>query len=259
MVETFGVSCSNAVTAGQDGPWLADLQLSLFVVADGIGDGSAAATAARLTVDAIENFIRRSEDAADLSWPCGIDPALTFAGNRLRTAIYLANRRVFRYAETHDDYIGVGSSVVCALITGNQLVVGHVGDSRMYVWSAGGLAAVTRDDTWQATILAGGSANGMRVVNGRPQQQVLTNVLGARERAEIHIAERSLQPGEILLLCTDGVHDVLDSERLAAVMTISADPQQLAEAVVSAAVEQRTRDAVTALIVRYGRESGHHG
>ena len=76
----------------------------LFCVADGMGGHDAGEVASALAIEAITAFIRRSAADTDFSWPYGIDPNLSLDGNRLRTAIHLANRRIFRAAESHDDY-----------------------------------------------------------------------------------------------------------------------------------------------------------
>ena len=106
MIEAFGVSDAGPVRSSNEDRFLADDELALGVVADGMGGHAAGEVASRLAVEAIENFIRRSQEPGDFSWPCGIDSTLSFAGNRLRTAIHLANRRVFRAAEGHDDRRG---------------------------------------------------------------------------------------------------------------------------------------------------------
>jgi len=259
-LEAFGISEAGPVRHTNEDRCSSDDELGLFVVADGMGGHAAGEVASRLAVESIENFIRRSQDSGDLSWPCGIDPTLTFAGNRLRTAIFLANRRVFRQAESHDDYTGMGSTVVSALVTGSQVSIGHVGDSRLYLHSGGTLSVLTRDDTWAATILAGATESNPDAASGHPMQHVLTNVLGAREQTDIHISERELKPGDVLLLCTDGVHNVLDGPRVNTLLSAGGDPQAIAERVIAAALERKTRDNVTALVVRYvGGGDGHAG
>ena len=75
-------------------------------------------------------------------------------GNRLRTAVHLANRRVFRAAERYDEYTGMGTTLVGALISGKRMIVANAGDSRLYLFSGGRLTQLTRDDTWAATVLA---------------------------------------------------------------------------------------------------------
>jgi PPM family protein phosphatase len=257
MVRSFGVSDAGTVRRSNEDSFLADDELSLFVVADGMGGHAAGEVASKLAVESIENFVRRSQDCGDFSWPCGIDPTLTFAGNRVRTAIYLANRRVFRVAEAHDDYTGMGTTVVCGLISGRQLAIGHVGDSRLYLFSRGVLSVQTQDDTWAATVLAGPDSD-PNAVNTHPLRHVLTNVLGARDQTDIHVSERDLAHGDLLLLCTDGIHNVLDTASLEALVASSADLQQVSQSIVNTALQRGSRDNVTALLVQYQDEGAGH-
>jgi protein phosphatase len=254
MIEASGVSAAGPVRSNNEDRFLADEELALCVVADGMGGHAAGEVASRLAVEAIENFIRRSQEPGDFSWPCGIDPTLSFTGNRLRTAIYLANRRVFRAAEGHDDYTGMGTTIVCSLLNGASLAIGHVGDSRLYVLSNGVLTAQTRDDTWAATVLAG--TLDAEQLQTHPMRNVLTNVLGAREQTEIHVAERELRDGEMLLLCSDGVHTMVDEAALCAILSRDVPLTAIAQAVVDAAIARGTRDNVTALVARY-RDGAH--
>jgi PPM family protein phosphatase len=255
MVSSYGCSDPGPVRPVNEDCFLADDDLALFVVADGMGGHAAGEVASRLAVESIENFIRRSRDMDDLSWPCGIDPALTFDGNRLRTAIYLANRRVFRAAESNDDYIGMGSTVVCALISNGTLTIGHVGDSRLYVLRNGVLTIETADDTWAASI-PGGPAGERAAAAVHPLRHVLTNALGPREQTDIHISQRTLTAGETLLLCTDGVHGVLDDRALTSLLDHDEAACAQARSVVAAALDHGTRDNVTALVIRYEAQGG---
>src|SRR3978361_616861 len=95
--------------------------LRLLIVADGMGGHAAGEVAARVAVESIEDFIRRSHQTTDVSWPYGIEPTLSYQANRLTTAVSLANRRINRLAENHDDYLGMGTTVVCALLGDGQL------------------------------------------------------------------------------------------------------------------------------------------
>jgi protein phosphatase len=257
MVSSFGVSDRGPVRQINEDRFLADDELSLFVVADGMGGHTAGEVASRLAVESIENFVRRSQQSEDFSWPCGVDPQLTFDGNRVRTAIYLANRRVFRAAESNEDYTGMGTTVTCALIGKGQLTIGHVGDSRLYLLTDGVLTVQTRDDTWAATLLAeGGNAPDQHALAVHPMRHVLTNVLGAREQADIHVSQMRLNTPATLLLCTDGVHNVLDDRALGLLVAANC-PNDAAQAIIDEAIKKGTRDNVTALVVRY--EAADHG
>jgi PPM family protein phosphatase len=223
--------------------------LRLFVVADGMGGHAAGEVAASVAVESIENFIRRSHETTDFSWPYGIDPTLSYEANRLKTAVSLANRRINRLAENHDDYVGMGTTVVCALISGGELVAAHVGDSRLYLWSDHTLMQLTEDDSWAAMVL-GSRAAGIE----SPVRHVLTNVLGARPDTAVHLLERDLSPGDTLLLCTDGLHASVPHETLCGVMASAREPQALAACLITTALAHGSRDNITALVVRCGAD-----
>ena len=129
----YGLSETGPVRRINEDCFVSAEDLRLFIVADGMGGHAAGEVAARIAVESIEKFIRRSHDTDDFSWPYGVDATLSYDANRLKTAVCLANRRINRLAENHDDYLGMGTTVVCALVTDGHLIVAHVGDSRLYL------------------------------------------------------------------------------------------------------------------------------
>jgi len=249
---SFGVSDVGPVRKINEDAYGADDELKLYVVADGMGGQQAGEIASRLAVDVVVGFVQRTHDTDDVSWPYGIDTSLSLDANRLRTALQLANRRVFRAAESRDEYTGMGTTIVTALICGDTLIVGHVGDSRLYLWSGGDLEQVTQDDSWAATMLARNPGSDTAAIENHPLRNVLTNVLGAREQTEIHLLQRPISDGTTLLLCTDGLHGVLSSGVLRDVLSSGHDPATLAEGLVRAALDGGSRDNVTALVAQTG-------
>jgi protein phosphatase len=250
MVLAHAASDAGPVRKNNEDACAVEHDLQVYVVADGMGGHNAGEVASRLAVEALVGFMRRSHEDTDVSWPYGIDPTISLHANRLRTAINLANRRVFRAAESHDDYTGMGTTLVAALVAGTRLVVGSVGDSRLYLRSKEGFVQVTEDDTWAATMArqAGGDA---ALLAHHPMRHVLTNVLGARERTDVHMYERELAAGDTILICSDGIYGVLSDAALAAALDASPDPRAASEQLVHAAIDRGTRDNVTALVVRY--------
>jgi serine/threonine protein phosphatase PrpC len=244
----FGLSDQGLRKSNEDAFVCAE-ELRLFVVADGMGGHNAGEVASSLAVDAIVGFITRSVNGDDYSWPYGIDPVISFDGNRLRTAIKLANRRVFRAAEEHDDYTGMGTTVVAALITRDTVIVGHVGDSRLYVLANDELRQITADDSWAATMLVHEAGDDKASLAAHPMRNVLTNVLGARDQVEIHLQELPRQRGDLLLLCSDGLHGPLENETIARLVAGNAALPVMAQRLVDAALEQGSRDNVTVVLV----------
>jgi len=253
VVEAHGLSDRGPVRKSNEDCFISDPALRLFVVADGMGGHSAGEVASNLAVETIEGFIRRTDEDAEFSWPYGIEPGLSFSGNRLRTAVHLANRRVFRAAERYDEYTGMGTTVVGALISRGRLSVANAGDSRLYLLAAGRLTQLTRDDTWAATVLASkGGPDG--AVPHESMRRVLTNVLGAREQADVRVTEHDLTAGDAILLCSDGLHSVLDDDAIAAVLNAGGTPEEIVPRLIQTALSHGTRDNLTAVLARYTGE-----
>jgi protein phosphatase len=254
VLEAHGLSDVGHARKTNEDSFISDTALQLFVVADGMGGHSAGEVASSLAVDAIAGFIRRTEGDGDVSWPYGIEPRLSFSGNRLRTAAHLANRRVFRAAERHDEYTGMGTTIVGALISGRRLAVANAGDSRLYLFADGRLTQLTHDDTWAATVLA---AQGNSGPAGRPSssmRHVLTNVLGAREEVDVHVSEHDLSGGEMILLCSDGLHGVLDDSTLQMMLSAGGTPVEIVPQLIETALTRGAKDNITAVLARYDGE-----
>jgi serine/threonine protein phosphatase PrpC len=223
----------------------------LFVVADGMGGHNAGEVASRLAIEAINHFLTMSRDGEDFTWPYGLNPTLSYHGNRLMTAIKLANRRVFKVGESRDEYTGLGTTVVAAVIADDQIAFSGVGDSRIYLYSNGAFEQLTEDDSWVATVLARDPSHKDEAsLASHPMRHVLTNVLGAREPLEMDVLERPAAPGDLLLLCSDGLHGALDDATMARVMASGQTPELMAEELVRLALERDGGDNITALVVR---------
>jgi protein phosphatase len=252
VIRASGLSDVGPVRKNNEDSFVSDEALRLLVVADGMGGHSAGEVASSLAVETILSFVRRSDEDEDFSWPYGVDSSLSFCGNRLRTAIHLANRRVFRAAEKHDEYTGMGTTVVGALVSGSRLAVGHAGDSRMYLFSGGYLTRLTADDTWEATVPPGRESDTPRPPHS--MRHVLTNVLGARDHVDVHMAEYDLRGGELLLLCSDGLHGVVDDQAISDILARSVAPEEIAPQLVQLALANGGRDNVTVVLARYDGE-----
>jgi protein phosphatase len=129
-------------------------------------------------------------------------------------------------------------------------VVAHAGDSRVYEQYDGRLRQLTKDDSLLEMLKEMNAPAEARELHGG--RNVVTNVLGVGEEVVVHTAEWPRLPGRVLMLCTDGVHGVLDDGRIGGILASRDQPRQHAERLVSEAIAAGGRDNATALVVAEG-------
>jgi serine/threonine protein phosphatase PrpC len=242
-----GVSDCGPVRQINEDAFTFDIDLGLFVVADGMGGHAAGEIASRLAVETIVAFIARSKDDDDSDDAIDVDTSLSADANRLRTALHLANGRIYRAGASDDAYRGMGTTVVAVLFGPETVVVAHAGDSRVYEQCEGRLTQITKDDSLLEMLQEMDVPAEAR--ERYAQRNVVTNVLGGDEQLVVHILELPRRPGRVLLLCTDGVHGVLDAGRIGGILASRDAPRQHAERLVSEAIAAGSRDNATALVV----------
>ena len=247
MLRAFGISDKGRIRPHNEDCFAIDEALGLLVVADGMGGHNAGEVAARMAVDAIVDHVRANAD----DWSFGFDESQSVDANILRTAIHVANIQILEAAIGVRNYAGMGTTIVAARLVGDRLVVAHVGDSRLYLLSRGRLTQITDDDSWVATVLARDPAVDRAVLAYHPMRNALTNVVGARGRTDVHIVERTLTGGDVLLMTTDGVHGVLDTARIEQLLAAGAPLNAMAEDVIASALKRGSRDNCTAVVARY--------
>jgi serine/threonine protein phosphatase PrpC len=249
LLSTHGTTHPGRRASNEDA-FLVDAALGLFVVADGMGGHKAGEVAARLAIETIQEFIAHSGDIRDLTWPFGVRPDLSFDGNRLRTAVRLANTRVLEASEGRADYAGMGTTVVAALAREHRLTFVGVGDSRVYLWQRGSLAQLTEDDSWVATVLAREPGMTDTTLAQHPMRHVLTSVIGARSDMEPDVEERDLERGDVVLLCSDGLHGAMDFAETGALLGSHTPVEEMTATLVQRALARGASDNVTALVIR---------
>ena len=228
-----------------------DDELGLYIVADGMGGQNAGEIASRTAVDVVTTFMRRSLDSEELTWPFGVVPSLSYNGNRLRTAIMMANKRVWREAETRQEYVGMGTTIVAALTEDAALTFCSAGDSRAYRIREDQLDQITTDDSWVQAAFSAGALNRERFED-HPMRNVVTKALGAKETIEIEILEEPLRRGDLYLLCSDGLHGAVhDTKILEIVLAADMNLQKAVSDLITAANDGGGKDNITALLFRY--------
>jgi serine/threonine protein phosphatase PrpC len=256
VLRAHGVTDKGRVRQTNEDCFAIDERLGLCVVADGMGGHNAGEVAARLAVGAVVEYVREtvlpSAPAGETAGgPLGFDPALSKAGNLLRTAIQLANIQILEAAGASEEYSGMGTTIVVALVEGPTLSVAHAGDSRLYLFARDRLRQLTPDDSWLASVLAQDPCVDPVMLQYHPMRHALTNAVGARASAEVHVVEETLSGGELIAMTTDGVHGVLDDEEIQRMLAGGGDPAAVAASLVRAALASGSRDNCTAIVGQY--------
>ena len=251
MIEAYGRTDVGRRRKINEDSFLVSPETNLYAVCDGMGGHNAGEVASRMAIEALASFVEKSAVEKEITWPWGIDAALSFDANRLSTAIKLANSRVFQAADNREELTGMGTTVVAAVVSGNRMTVGSAGDSRCYLVRDGRLVQLTRDDSWVSAALGEGILNSDDVEH-HPLRNVITKAVGARDSIEIDTLEHTLQPGDLALLCSDGLHAMVNEQELARlVVSLPESLEQATARLIDSANEAGGRDNVTVVLLRY--------
>jgi PPM family protein phosphatase len=251
MLEAYGQTDVGRRRKLNEDNYLVDPEPNLYAVCDGMGGHNAGEVASKMAIETLAAFIEKSHREKEITWPYGLDVNLSFDGNRLKTAIKLANKKVFRAADNREDYTGMGTTVVAALVTGNIMTIGSAGDSRCYLVREGKLTQLTRDDSWVSAALGEGILNSDEI-DRHPLRNVITKAVGAKDTIELDVIEHRFVGGDVGLLCSDGLHAMLTDEQILEVVTpFPASLQEAAGKLIDAANEAGGKDNVSVVLLRY--------
>lgn len=248
MLAAHGVTHTGTVRPHNEDAILTDLDLGLFVVADGMGGVNAGEVASRMAVDTIHGFFERTARESEHPWPFGIDDRLSYSCNRVRTAVMLANRTVHRAGEQQAQYTGMGTTVAVVLVSGRSAAICGVGDSRVYLAGNGRISQITTDHTWVETIREQDPTIDPEILARHPMRHVLTSVIGGQNDLDVTVTERTVGAGERLVICSDGVYRGVSDDllrRIAGEGTV----KDAAESIVAAALERDGRDNISAVVI----------
>lgn len=254
MIEAFGRTDVGRRRKVNEDSFLVAPDSHLYAVCDGMGGHNAGEVASRMAIETLAAFVERSGVEKEITWPWGLDANLSFDANRLKTAIRLANSRVFQSADSSEELTGMGTTVVAALVSGKTLTLGSAGDSRCYLLRDGQFRQLTQDDSWVSAALGEGILNSDDVER-HPLRNVITKAVGARDSIDLEVTEETLQAGDVALLCSDGLHGMLGDEEIARLLGPGSGPlEDVSAALVEAANEAGGRDNVSVLLLRYSEE-----
>ena len=227
--------------------FLADDQVGLYIVADGMGGHAAGEVAAWETVEAVHDMVvggRKTIDAFKAN-PESVDASRELC-RLLESSVQSATYMVFGMAEQSPDYHGMGTTISALLIAGEQAVTAQVGDTRIYCIRKGREEQLTEDHTlinWQIRegILTPEEAK------YAPHKNVITRAVGNKDYVQVDTQLHPVRVGDKFLICSDGLHGYLKKGDIPRIM--KQDPETACERFIELANDRGGKDNITALIV----------
>lgn len=226
-----------------------DPDIGLLVLADGMGGYNAGEVASGIAVKTIVNLVKEQVEREDLNVQ-DREAGLSRPTIILRDAIHRANKIIYQTARTQPNCEGMGTTVVAALFFDNKITIAHVGDSRLYRQRAGGekLEQVTMDHSLLQELVDRGfysAEEAQRAAN----KNYVTRALGVEPNVEVEIQEVPVSKGEVFILCSDGLSDMVEDEDIhLTINTFSANLDTVAKQLIQLANDNGGRDNVSVVM-----------
>jgi serine/threonine protein phosphatase PrpC len=207
----------------------------LFAVADGMGGAKAGEVASQIAVDAFKKVLDEE-----------VPPE-----KRLEAVARGANRRIYEMAKADEARRGMGTTLTVALVGDQEVALAHVGDSRAYLLRDDRLEQLTRDHSLVAELERTGQLT-PEAAEHHPQKSIITRALGPEPDVQVDTHTHAARPGDVFLLCSDGLTTMLSVDEVNASLRSSGSLDEAAEALVRAANQSGGKDNITVVLFRLG-------
>lgn len=207
---------------------------NLFIVADGMGGHKAGDYASRLATTTVVERIGKSEEG---------EPKEV-----LGEAIAIANELVRKKAAELPEMDGMGTTIVAATCIGQKLLVANVGDSRLYIINGRKIRQITRDHSWVEEMVRRGEIS-REAARIHPDKNIITRAIGAEDTVNVDFFCETLQEDDVILMCTDGLTNMLEDDEIVRILEKSRDVVEKAEELVNGANEKGGKDNISVILI----------
>ena len=246
--EAFGLTDVGRKRQHNEDSMLVDSSLGLFIVADGMGGHAAGEVASARATEVVRQHITSNRHLLkDLSANPSQE-SRSAAQALMEVAIQRACSDIYRMAQTDTSKRGMGTTFVCLGVSGNKGVIGHVGDSRVYLVRHGQCHRLTEDHTLVAAQLKAGTITKEQAATSQ-YRNVITRAVGIQDSVQVDTLIVDLFPGDLFLLCSDGLHGYLDDDEILPLVQ-GGTPTDLPKKFVDLANERGGKDNITAVVVK---------
>jgi protein phosphatase len=223
---------------------------NLYLVADGMGGHSSGEVASRMAIETMAEFFAATSADPEATWPYKMDKARGYDENRLVTGIKLANRRIFEAAQRETRLHGMGTTMVALLAVRDAMLIGHVGDSRVYRLRGNALEQLTEDHSLLNDYIKMKSMSPEEIENF-PHKNVIVRALGMKETVKVDAILDTPKPGDLYILCSDGLCGPASDDEIREILLKHKDLREGSQALIDRANEHGGPDNVTVVLCRW--------
>lgn len=245
--QAFGLTDIGRKRQHNEDSMLVDAALGLYVVADGMGGHAAGEVASAKAAEVVRDTVAAHRHVLEA---LGREPSQEHraqAAGLIEGAVQRACAEIYRMAAVDPSKRGMGTTLVTLAVAGNKGVIGHVGDSRVYLVRSGQCHRLTEDHTLVAAQLKAGTLNREQAATSQ-YRNVITRAVGIQESVQVDSLVVDVVPGDTFLLCSDGLHGYMEDEEIAPLFgTVS--PKELPRRLVELANTRGGKDNITAVVV----------
>jgi len=221
----------------------------LAIVADGMGGHASGEVASRMAVETISGFFKATQDEQQMTWPFKMDRGHRYDVNRMITAIKLANLKIHEQAQKDPRCHGMGTTVVSTLFLDDAIVVGHVGDSRLYRRRDGSFEQITEDHSLLNDYIKMKHLSPEEIA-AFPHKNVIVRALGMKDTVQVDVHVDSPRLGDVYLLCSDGLSGMIGDPQIADLLAEERDLDVLCERLITMANKNGGLDNITVVAIR---------